>query len=269
MRDDMTARTSRSHAQRTNRFELQDRCGQASRFVNHSQRIAGVLMAVVLSHAYVTMPAEGQTQASRNLDRKAEEMQKQFLDGLDQLAEEYVEAGLHERAREVLQRRQKIDRSDEVKAKLEALDERDFELNQLEMSITASGGWTDSGLFVNEGEEVRIEASGKIRVIMNSEIGPGGLPLDGDVENVPAGSLVALIAPPREGRNKPEPTKPMVVGTTKQFAPPKSGRLFLRIAAPTGAKVVGDFDVRISGKIKPASAARPATTRPPVGRPRR
>lgn len=265
----MTARTSRSHAQQTNWIELQDRRGQTSHFVNRSRRMAGVLVAAVLSHAFVAMPVVGQTQASRNLDRKAEEMQKQFLEGLDQLAEEYVEAGLHERARDVLQRRQKIDRSDDVKAKLEALDERDFELNQLEMSITASGGWTDSGLSVTEGEEIRIEAGGQIRVILNSEIGPGGLPLEGDVENVPAGSLVAIIAPPREGRNKPEPTKPIVVGTTKQFDPPKSGRLFLRIAAPTGAKVVGDFDVRISGKIKPASAARPATSRPPVGRPRR
>lgn len=200
--------------------------------------------------------AAAQAPNAKALDRKAEELQAGFLKELDTLATEYEEAGLFDRAKQTLRKRQGILRSEEVKARLDALEERDFETNQKELKIDPNRGWTDTGLDVEEGQPVRIEAKGKIRHMINVEVGPEGLPLADGVGNVPMGSLIAVVFPPAEGKKRPEPTEPVVVAGQSQFEPAKSGRLFLRVAGATGAKLLGDFEVRVSGKIAPASRTR-------------
>lgn len=209
-----------------------------------------------------TATAQPPQQAARNLDRKADELRGGFLKQLEELAGEYEKAGLYDRAKDVYRQRQRIERSDDIAQKLDELDERDFETNQLDLKITPDRGWLDTGLDVKEDEPVRIEAAGSVRMIMNVEVDPAGLALPDDMPAAPLGSLIAVVYPPREGRQKPQPTEPVVVGAKSQFEPEKSGRLFLRVVAVAGAKNVGEYDVRLSGKIYPASGSRPSSTRP-------
>lgn len=216
--------------------------------------VSWLTCAMLAAACLATTSADAQPPAvaARQLDRRADELQAGFLKELDSLAKDYEEAGLIDRAKETLRKRQSIQKSDEVREKLDQLDELDFENNQKELTISPSRGWTDTGLDVDEGKSIRVEAKGQIRIILNLEVGPSGLELADDLKGVPAGALIAVVFPPKEGKKRPEPTAPVVIGESSQFEPSKSGRLFLRVAAPASAKSVGDYAVLVSGKFRAA-----------------
>lgn len=190
------------------------------------------------------------------LQRKADALQEEFLKGLDELATEYEEAGMIDEAKKVLRRRLDVTDDEKAAEKLAELEERDFDLRRIELSIDPNYGWTDTGVEVTEGQEVRIEADGEVRLIFNSVVTPRGLEKPEGTGDSAPGQLIAIIYPPRTGKDKPEPTKPRAVNERVQFEPGKSGRLFLRVAIPEGCKASGSYDVVVSGKISPARPRR-------------
>ena len=206
-----------------------------------------VLAAAALSAA----AAHAQRANPVALERKSRELQQTFVDGLDELAGDYEAAGLPERAKELLRKRLELADDEAVRGRLEELEERDFERNRAGRSIDAAAGWVDTKIDVAEGEPVRIEAAGQYRLILNTEVGPAGLSTPEELGGAPVGSLVAVVYPPRKPRQKPDPGQPRVVDGRQQFEPEKSGRLFLRIAVPEGAKAVGTLDVVVSGRFRP------------------
>lgn len=206
-----------------------------------------VLAAVILSAA----AAQAQRANPVALERRSRELQEAFVRGLDELADEYDAAGMSERAKETLRKRLELADDDAVRGRLEEMEERDFEQNRVERSIDAAASWVDTKIDVAQGEPVRIEAAGKYRLILNTEVGPAGLSTSEELGGAPVGSLVAVVYPPRKPRQKPDPGQPRVVDGRRQFEPEKSGRLFLRIAVPDGAKAVGTLDVIVSGRFRP------------------
>ena len=185
------------------------------------------------------------------LERRATQLKQGFLVGLDELAADYEAAGMLDKAKETLRQRLELAEDPDARETLETLEERDFDLNRRELKLEPAGGWFDTGCDVVEGEAVRIEASGRYRLILNREIGPDGLAGPRELGDVRIGSLAAIVYPPRTGRKVPEPGEPRTIDDREQFEPAKSGRLFLRVALPEGAKAVGTLDVVISGRFRP------------------
>ena len=198
--------------------------------------------------------ADAQRVNPRLLRERGETLQAEFLKGLDELAAEYEQAGLVEDAKAVLRRRLEIADDDAVAEKLNELEELDFETRQREIEVDAAYGWTDTGVNVTEGQEVRVEAAGEYRLQFNDTVGPAGLSVIDELQGAKVGGLTAIIYPPRTGKKKPQPTAPFPVDARSQFEPEKSGRLFLRVAVPVGGTAKGTLKVRVSGKI---TAARP------------
>ena len=203
-----------------------------------------VLLLVVPAAAFSQRPNPAA------LDRKAAELQRSFLDGLDELAADYDEAGMTDQARRTLEKRLELSDDDEVRKRLDELNERPFDTNRLELKLDPAAGWVDSKIDVVEGEAVRVESAGKYRLILNTEVGPSGLSTPAELDGVPVGALAAIVYPPRTGKKKPEPGEARAIDGRQQFEPAKSGRLFLRVALPDGAKAVGSLDVVISGRIR-------------------
>ena len=117
-------------------------------------------------------------------------------------------------------------------------------------------GWISSGLVVEKGKEVRLEAAGTYKLIVNDELGPDGYRSeDGKgedfVDGVPTGALVGVIVPVGGASNRPNRGKdgpqPFMIGSSHQLTPRESGLLVLRVNSPSNAKCVGRLKVRVSG----------------------
>jgi hypothetical protein len=122
-----------------------------------------------------------------------------------------------------------------------------------------------TGIQVREGEQVRIGASGEIRLGDGRRTGPAGLagqepllPFPGE----PLGALVAMVGSPQSPAYR-------VIGEQADFQARTSGELFLQINARTLAGVSGSYTARVRTGSQPATggAAPTPSTGPAPSRP--
>lgn len=184
------------------------------------------------------------------LDKQAESLQSDYLRGLDDLAVSYDEAGFPDKAKEVLRKRLQVSDDDEARKRLEELKSRDFENHRTEVTVDSSAGWVDTGVVVFSGQPVRIEASGRYRLIYNQEVGVEGVPLPEDAKDIPIGALTAVVYNPTGPKKKPLTSDARLVGARTQFDPEFDGRLYLRLNVPEGAKASGKIKATVSGRIR-------------------
>ncbi len=195
----------------------------------------------------------------KSLDTKAQTLETEFLKGLTDLATSYEEAGDKDKAKAMLQAILKVrPDADLVKEKIKQIDESVFLDRQLVIDLDTARGWISTGIVVEKGKEVRMEAAGTYKLIVNDELGPEGYrSADGKgedfVDGVPTGALVGVIVPvggasPRPQRGKDGP-QPFMVGSSHQLTPRESGLLVMRVNSPANAKCVGRLKLRISGNI--------------------
>ena len=199
--------------------------------------------------------APGSTQA---LDSRGENLERDYLTGLLDLAGDYEEAGNMERARETLRTilRLKPD-TESVRERLQEIDEAAFDANSISVEVDSARSWVATGVAVTREQPIRLVSEGSYRFIVNDTVGPGGFSTGDQLQEmaaaVPAGALMGIIVPaPRQGqRQPPEPGAPFAIGPELEYTPDVNGALLLRVNTPPGAKCIGKLRVSISGNISP------------------
>lgn len=116
---------------------------------------------------------------------------------------------------------------------------------RVEMDISASQVWTDTGIDLNAGDSVSIMAEGAIQLDYTHVTGPGGLPRTWSdltahypVMNAGRGSLIARITDSPAARA-------FWVGSSAQRTVPVGGRLFLGVNEAGAQAGAGSFHVSV------------------------
>ena len=120
-----------------------------------------------------------------------------------------------------------------------------FAANRVEIEVSASQVWTDTGIDLRAGDSVSISASGAIQIDYSRSTGPEGLPRGfGDVTahypviNAGRGALIARFT------NNPA-ARPFWIGPWAERTVPVAGRLFLGVNEPEGQAGAGSFHVTV------------------------
>lgn len=203
-----------------------------------------------------------QTTTVKQLDREAEKARIDYLKQLGKLAKQYEEAGETDRSKKVL--RQILELApdvEEARTMLAELEERVFkeQTEQIEVDVTHS--WSPTGLILKKDKPVRFEAEGTYKFIVNSSVGPDGLPtsdLDRNlVPGIRAGALMGLIVEPPmpDSDEKPKPGTPFLIGAKSEFSPQTTGMLYVRVNVPTGTPSNGKLKVKLSGHVRRATVS--------------
>ena len=193
--------------------------------------------------------------AVRVLDKEADRLQQEFVDGLVKLADGYEEAGDLDRAEATLARVLSLDpKRDSVQQRLDDMKNRVFADNEVELELDVTRGWVATGLKVRKGEAVRIAADGSYKFIVNTTLSPDGVSTE-DVQRemvagIKLGELMGVVLPQPEGKQKPKLGNPFAVGRQKEIKPEVSGLLFLRVNIPSGTKSLGSLKVKLSGNLE-------------------
>ena len=106
--------------------------------------------------------------------------------------------------------------------------------------VAADRQWTDTGIYVNAGQTVRITADGRIRLARDTQdfvtaAGAAGRVGDATMPNSPIGGLVARI----------ENGAPVFVGQNRTFRAPRSGRLHLGVNDSFWDDNTGQFNATV------------------------
>ncbi|HWL06801.1 MAG TPA: hypothetical protein VNQ76_00140 [Planctomicrobium sp.] len=195
------------------------------------------------------------------LDQQADKVVGDYLSGLADLATKYEESGEREKATEMLRSILKVRPDAEiVKARIKTLEEAVFNDNVTTLDLDPSAGWVPTGVVVTKDKPIRIQADGTFRLTLSETLSPAGYPsvdLVRDIaDNVPFGGLMAMVVkgetgnrrgPPSRDKDSPKPTG---IGVQREFKPPESGMLYLKINLPEAAKATGKVKVKINGNIQ-------------------
>ena len=203
-------------------------------------------------------PRAGAPGSVEALDDRSEDLERDYLTGLLQLAGDYEEAGQMDKVRDTLQAilRLKPD-TQSVREKLQELDNAVFDANSIIIEVDAARSWV-AIVAVTRDQPIRLTAEGSYRFIVNDNVGPAGFSTEDRLQDmaagVPAGALMGIIVPaPRPGqRQPPEPGSPFAIGNELECTSDVNGTLLLRVNSPPGAKCIGKLRVMISGNISPA-----------------
>jgi hypothetical protein len=105
------------------------------------------------------------------LDIRADDLERDYLTGLLELAGEYEDAGQIDRARETLRTILKLKPDTEaVKEKLREFDEAVFNANSTMVEVDAARGWMTTGVAVTRDQPIRLTAEGSYRFIVNDTV---------------------------------------------------------------------------------------------------
>lgn len=194
--------------------------------------------------------------AMRALELREKKAREQFLRDTAQLAKDYEDAGLLEKAKALLKTVQRVDGSIVgVKEKLDTIEETILSANPYEFSVDSSKGWASPIARVEKGKKFRVAAKGSYKFAVQETVGPTGFP-SGDplrqmVKGIPVGALMAIVVPLND-RGKPgKPGQPVEIGESQEITPRESGLLFIGVNAPAGNKNQGNIDVQLSGYVAP------------------
>lgn len=213
----------------------------------------------LLFDLFGTLPhhATAQKPNVKQLDRDANQARLEYLQKLDSLAEQYDEAGDTARAKQTLKQILQIAPDvEEIKTRLNELEERVFEQQSLTAEVDISSSWVSTGLLVMKDKPIRIVAEGNYKFIVKTTLGPDGFPTsDLDDELVPGincGALMGLVVtPPKPDSNeKPKPGTPFLVGSQSEVTPKANGMLYMRVNIPTDTMSKGRLKVTVSGHVR-------------------
>lgn len=194
--------------------------------------------------------------AMRALELREKKAREQFLRDTAQLAKDYEDAGLLEKAKALLKTVQRVDSNiSGVKEKLDTIEETILSANPYEFQVDTAKGWGEPIARVEKGKKFRVAAKGSYKFVVQETIGPTGFPTDDPLrqmaKGIPSGALMALVVPLND-RGKPgKPGQPVEIGKGKEITPRESGLLLIGVNAPAGNKNLGRLDVQLSGYVAP------------------
>lgn len=191
--------------------------------------------------------------AMRALELREAKAREQFLRDTAQLARDYEEAGLLEKAKDLLKTVQRVDSSIAgVKEKLDTIEETILSANPYEFSVDSAKGWGEPVARVEQGKKFRVAAKGSYKFVVQETVGPTGFPSDDPLrqmtKGIPSGALMAIVIPLND---RGKPGQPIEVGEGKEITPKESGLLFIGVNAPAGNKNLGNIDIQLSGYVAP------------------
>jgi hypothetical protein len=194
--------------------------------------------------------------AMRAFELREKKAREQFLRDTAQLAKDYEEAGLLEKAKALLKTVQRVDSSIAgVKEKLDTIEETILSANPYEFQVDTAKGWGEPIVRVEKGKKFRVTAKGSYKFVVEQTVGPTGFPADDPlrqmIKGIPSGALMALVVPLND-RGKPgKPNQPIEIGEGKEVTPRESGLLFIGVNAPPGNENQGNITIQLSGYIAP------------------
>jgi hypothetical protein len=112
-----------------------------------------------------------------------------------------------------------------------------------EVLVKATERWTNTGLYVREGDMLRIDSSGTVQLSSDpaDNGGPGGVASGRRAPSAPLASRVAGALIARVGESAP-----LFVGNERTFRAPTSGQLYLGVNDDHLADNRGEFHVRVA-----------------------
>lgn len=202
----------------------------------------------------------------KKLDSKLEEVQGSFLRDTASIIKGYEDGGQYERAKILLEVLRKLDpKNEQIKKKLEQLDEQILDSSEFDLELDPSKGWQPIGSVTKE-RLIRIEVDGDYKVIATLTIGPDGVPVKDPVNDMvasaPLGAVVAMIVPPagtpnaggggggQGGQGRQQNNNAFTVGAKYEQSAARDGTLMLKVNVPQGSKCTGKLKVSVGGVLR-------------------
>jgi hypothetical protein len=193
----------------------------------------------------------------RPTDPKLIELHKEFLGKAEKLAEDYERKKQHDKAREVYEAILRLvpnyPRAEEALTKIH---EAEATTDKKQVMVLATKGWQDSGIVLQEGKPVIIEAKGAWTFKMSHQVGPDGIEIPKELRDFNLGALIGVIVTGTD----PKEFKPFHIGEKKEFTADRSGRLMLRMYDSDPSDNIGQISVQVQstfvgGKSKSAASS--------------
>jgi hypothetical protein len=111
--------------------------------------------------------------------------------------------------------------------------------------LRANEKWKDTGVTVIEGRPITIRATGTWTFTLTADVSADGLKIPEELREFDPGCLVGMIIPP-DVQDRKE-IKPFMIGSEKQFIPPKSGSLLVQMYDNDMRDNSGELTLEIQG----------------------
>jgi hypothetical protein len=178
-------------------------------------------------------------------DPKIIKLYETMIFAMEKLAADYEKSNQADKARDCYEEILRVaPKYTAVQEKLKAIKMKESIADRRPVEIYANKAWQDSGVSVVEGKPISIKATGSWSLKMSYTLPPDGIEIPEELRNFPLGALVGAIVPPGAPSDE---IKPFLVGSSKSFDAPKSGRLMLRIYDSDPEDNIGKLSVTIEG----------------------
>lgn len=191
-------------------------------------------------------PPQAQAEPRRDLPQDARllKLYQEFITAAEKLAEEYEAQKDLDKAKAVYQEiRALVPQYEPAKKKLDAIRQAEETANSHTCEVRANRSWQYSGIRLQKGKPIKIQASGVWTVKFEATVGPDGVVLPEDQRQYRLGCLVGAI----ETNQAAQEMKPFLIGTETSITAPESGRLMLRIFDANPANNSGSLKVQFLG----------------------
>ncbi|MCC9608704.1 hypothetical protein LOC68_08935 [Blastopirellula sp. JC732] len=178
------------------------------------------------------------------LDPRLLKFQKEFVEKAEDLGDEYARKQEWGKAKAVFTEILKLaPQYKTAQDKMDAINRNLIGSNRKTVTIAASGDWRDTGINVSKGALLKIAAEGKWTFVFEGDA--DGIEPPRELRDIKLGSLVGYIAIP--GDKKPQP---FMIGKSKEFSAPATGRLFLKMFDIDNSDNQGTMTVEIGGEFE-------------------
>ena len=184
------------------------------------------------------------------LEARVEKLESTMLREIVDVSNSFEDAGQFDRAKSLLEVLLKLNPEfPGLKEKVQRLEEKLFDSQEIEFVLDTSKGWVPVGGAVAGGQPVRVEVEGEYKFNVTASVTADGFP-SGDVktdfvEGVPCGALIAMVVS-RAGK----PGRPIALKSKNTWTPSEEGLLMLKVNAPSGHKCTGKLTVKLSGLVR-------------------
>jgi hypothetical protein len=178
-------------------------------------------------------------------DPKILQLYTTMILAMEKLAADYEKSNQNDKARSCYEEILRVaPKYTVVQDKLKAIKMKESIADRKQFEVHANKGWQDTGVNVVEGKPISIKATGSWSLKMAYTLPADGIEIPEDLRNFPLGALVGAVV---EANTPPDEMKPFLVGSSKSFEAPKSGRLLLRIYDAEPEDNTGKLSVTIEG----------------------
>jgi len=211
-----------------------------------NKNIVGVALCLVIAGLFVDSASsqssrkKGGASPPRPRDPRLVELYREFLSKSEKLAAEYEQKRDLDKAREVYQSILRLmPKYEKAEQAIKRIRDQEATKDRKVLKVMADRDWQDSGVVLQAGKPVHIEAEGTWELTMKT--GPDGMEIPKEYRNFKLGALVGVV----NTGGDPKKLKPFLIGSQEDFVAPQTGRLYLRIYDTDPRDNSGDLSVLI------------------------